>query len=68
MSPNGIDLAIGSQIRRQRTLRGMSISDLANNIGVSEFEAAQYEEGKKRVKASALVRACKLFGSHGVDY
>ncbi len=62
MVPNRIDLAIGAQIRRQRNTLGMSMSDLSTNIGASEFEIAQFENGTKRINAPALVRICKLFG------
>jgi transcriptional regulator with XRE-family HTH domain len=67
MVANGIDLAIGARIRRQRKTLRMSISDLSKNIGVSEFEIAQFENGNRRLSAPILVRLCKIFGV-GIAY
>jgi transcriptional regulator with XRE-family HTH domain len=67
MVANGIDLAIGARIRRQRKTLRMSISDLSKNIGVSELEVAQFENGNKRLSAPILIRLCKIFGV-GIAY
>ncbi len=61
MAANRIDLVIGAQIRRQRNALGISISALSASIGASEFEITQFENGKKRISAAALLRICKLF-------
>jgi len=52
--PNSIDKYVGSRIRMQRLLLGMSQEKLAGAIGLTFQQVQKYEKGVNRVGASRL--------------
>jgi transcriptional regulator with XRE-family HTH domain len=52
--PHPIDLHVGSRIRLQRILRGLTQSELAKLVGISFQSVQKYEHGENRVSASRL--------------
>jgi transcriptional regulator with XRE-family HTH domain len=52
--PHPIDVHVGSRIRLQRIVHGLTQSDLANRVGVSFQSVQKYERGENRVSASRL--------------
>jgi transcriptional regulator with XRE-family HTH domain len=61
-SPDPIDVEVGRRIRIQRTLRGISQTDLGQKIGVTFQQVQKYEKGANRVGASRLTRIAKVLG------
>lgn len=53
-SPNHIDAVVGLQIRRQRTLLGLSQEELAAKLGISFQQIQKYEGGSNRIGAGRL--------------
>ena len=53
-TPNPIDKYVGSRIRAQRLLIGMSQEKLGNAIGLTFQQVQKYEKGTNRVGASRL--------------
>jgi transcriptional regulator with XRE-family HTH domain len=52
--PHPIDLYVGSRIRLQRIMRGLTQSELAKLVGISFQSVQKYERGENRVSASRL--------------
>lgn len=52
--PNPTDIHVGSRIRMQRQLRGMSQVTLAEGLGITFQQVQKYEKGTNRVGASRL--------------
>ncbi len=52
--PHPIDVYVGSRIRLQRILRGLTQSELAKLVGISFQSVQKYERGENRVSASRL--------------
>jgi transcriptional regulator with XRE-family HTH domain len=55
-SANAIDEIVGHNIRIHRMQRGMSQTDLAEQLGVSCQQVQKYEKGVNRVGSSRLYR------------
>ncbi|ANL31896.1 XRE family transcriptional regulator protein (plasmid) [Rhizobium phaseoli] len=53
-APNAIDVHVGSRIRLQRGLMGMSQKTLADGLGVTFQQVQKYEKGRNRVGSSRL--------------
>lgn len=53
--PNPIDLHVGDCVRRGRRMRGMSLAELADRIGLADQQVQEYERGLQRISASRLV-------------
>ena len=52
--PHPIDVYVGSRIRLQRIMRGMTQTELAKLVGISFQSVQKYERGENRVSASRL--------------
>ena len=61
-APHPVDLHVGSRIRQQRTLLGMSQTDLGEAVGISYQQCQKYEKGANRVSASMMWEFCKVLG------
>lgn len=61
-SPHPVDVHVGARIRQQRTLLGMSQSDLGNAAGITFQQQQKYENGSNRVSASKLWAFAKALG------
>jgi transcriptional regulator with XRE-family HTH domain len=60
-SANAIDEVVGHNIRIHRMQRGMSQTDLAEQLGVSCQQVQKYEKGVNRVGSSRLYRLADVF-------
>jgi transcriptional regulator with XRE-family HTH domain len=56
------DRLLGANIRRERTLRGLSQQDLAQAIGVTYQQAHKYEVGTNRISAARLHLIANVLG------
>jgi len=61
-TPDPIDVEVGSKIKAQRRLRGMSQDTLAASLGVTFQQIQKYEKGTNRVSSSRLPVIAKTFG------
>ncbi len=52
---NQIDVAVGANLRRVRSLRQMSQEALATQLGITFQQVQKYEKGVNRISASKLV-------------
>jgi transcriptional regulator with XRE-family HTH domain len=52
--PHPIDVYVGTRIRLQRIMRGLTQSELAELVGISFQSVQKYERGENRVSASRL--------------
>jgi len=57
-----IDAHIGSKVRAQRTLLGMSQTELASRVGITFQQIQKYEQGKNRMGASRLYAIARALG------
>ena len=61
-APNAIDIHVGSRIRLQRALKGMSQTTLAEGLGVTFQQVQKYEKGTNRVGSSRLQAIAGILG------
>lgn len=61
-TPNAIDIHVGSRIRLQRALKGMSQTTLAEGLGVTFQQVQKYEKGTNRVGSSRLQAIANILG------
>lgn len=57
-----VDIHVGARIRQQRTLQGMSQTDLGNAVGITFQQIQKYENGANRVSASRLWQFAQALG------
>lgn len=55
-----IDIKAGKVLRRERTLRGYSQSDLADYLGITFQQIQKYEKGTNRMSISTLFAICEF--------
>ena len=60
--PHPIDVYVGSRIRLQRIMRGLTQSEVAKLVGISFQSVQKYERGENRVSASRLHEFAKALG------
>jgi transcriptional regulator with XRE-family HTH domain len=58
--PNPIDKRIGSRVRMQRNLVGISQTKLAEALGVTFQQVQKYENGANRISASRLPEIARI--------
>ena len=56
--PDPLDAMVGAKIRVLRVSRGLSQSDLADEIGVTFQQVQKYEKGVNRLAGSKLILVC----------
>ncbi|WP_375374126.1 helix-turn-helix domain-containing protein [Ensifer sp. ENS12] len=61
-APNSIDVHVGSRIRLQRVLKGMSQTTLAEGLGITFQQVQKYEKGTNRVGSSRLQAIASILG------
>jgi transcriptional regulator with XRE-family HTH domain len=61
-TPHPVDLHVGSRIRQQRTLLGMSMEALAEKVGLTYQQVQKYEKGANRCSASRMWAFGKALG------
>ena len=52
--PNPIDIHVGKRLRLRRNMLNISLSDLAEELGISYQQIQHYEKGTNRITASRL--------------
>ena len=60
----------GKTLRAIRSLRGITQADLAIKAGISPTAIAEFETGKRDIRASTIAKLCKALGvavTHTVD-
>ena len=60
--PNATDVHIGQRLRMLRIAKGMSQSDVANELGITFQQIQKYENGSNRIGAGRLQEIANLFG------
>src|SRR5215468_3285590 len=60
--PNPIDLHVGSRVRLQRMLLGMSQEKLGERLGLTFQQIQKYEKGINRIGASRLFDLSQVLG------
>ena len=61
-APHPTDILVGQQLRRQRTLLGMSQERLGSLLGVTYQQIQKYERGINRVGSSRLQELARILG------
>ena len=59
--PNPIDIHVGSRVRMQRVLAGMSQQKLGNELKLTFQQVQKYEKGVNRIGASRLWELAQIF-------
>lgn len=65
--PHPTDVYVGRRIREARVAKGMSQTDLGDQLGVSFQQVQKYEKGTNRIGASRLLQTAKALNVT-VDY
>ena len=60
--PNPIDVHVGSRVRLQRMLRGISQEKLGEKLGLTFQQIQKYEKGVNRIGASRLFDLANVLG------
>jgi transcriptional regulator with XRE-family HTH domain len=60
--PNPIDRHVGSRVRMQRMLAGISQEKLGEALGLTFQQVQKYEKGTNRISASRLQQIAKMLG------
>ena len=60
--PNPIDVHVGSRVRLQRMLRGISQERLGESLGLTFQQIQKYEKGVNRIGASRLYELANALG------
>ncbi len=60
--PNPIDAHVGSRVRLQRMLRGISQEKLGEKLGLTFQQIQKYEKGVNRIGASRLFELANVLG------
>ncbi|MGX1790228.1 helix-turn-helix domain-containing protein [Bosea sp. NPDC055332] len=60
--PNPIDRHVGSRVRMQRMLVGVSQEKLGEALGLTFQQVQKYEKGTNRISASRLQQIAKMLG------
>jgi transcriptional regulator with XRE-family HTH domain len=62
--PDNIDVEVGRLVRVQRIARGLSQTELGNQIGVTFQQVQKYESGANRISMGRLTRIGRVLGVH----
>ena len=60
--PDSTDVEIGRLVRVQRIARGLSQTELGNQIGVTFQQVQKYESGANRISMGRLTRISRVLG------
>ncbi len=53
-NPHPVDMHVGARVRQRRVLLGMTLTDLADAMGMSFQQVQKYERGTNRIGAGRL--------------
>jgi transcriptional regulator with XRE-family HTH domain len=62
--PDNIDVEVGRLVRVQRIAKGLSQTELGNQIGVTFQQVQKYESGGNRISMGRLTRIGRVLGVH----
>src|SRR3984893_10667600 len=60
--PDNIDVEVGRLVRVQRIAKGLSQTELGNQIGVTFQQVQKYESGANRISMGRLTRIGRVLG------
>ena len=60
INPNAIDVHVGSRLKLKRMSLGLSLRELAEQIGVTTSLINKYEDASVRIPVSNLWNICKV--------
>jgi len=66
--PNTTDVYIGKRLRMLRLSRGLSQTDIANQLGITFQQIQKYENGRNRIGAGRLREMANLLGVSAVYF
>lgn len=61
-SPNDVDRLVGSRVRMQRMIIGISQEKLGEALGLTFQQVQKYEKGTNRISASRLQKIASVLG------
>ena len=67
-SPNDIDLLVGRKLRKLRLEAGLTLQDLAQQIGVSHQQLQKYETGSNRISVGMLAVIAEALGAGIMEF
>ena len=67
-SPNDIDLLVGKKLRKLRLEAGLTLQDLAQQIGVSHQQLQKYETGSNRLSVGMLPVVAEALGAEIMEF
>lgn len=67
-TPHKVDVAVGERLKQLRTMRGMSQSDVAKELGISFQQIQKYEMGVNRTSASRLYDLAQVLEVTPADF
>jgi transcriptional regulator with XRE-family HTH domain len=59
-SADSLDKYVGTRVRTQRMIAGLSQQDLAAKLGLSFQQLQKYEKGSNRLRASRMHQICEI--------
>lgn len=60
--PDSVDAHVGSRVRQQRLVLGMSQHELAKKLGLTFQQVQKYERGANRIGAGRLYKLSRILG------
>lgn len=63
-TPHPVDIHVGQALRIQRTLAGMSQTEVADKLGLTFQQIQKYERGMNRISASKLFELSQILEVH----
>ena len=60
--PDNVDVEVGRLVRVQRIAKGLSQTELGNQIGVTFQQVQKYESGANRISMGRLTRISRVLG------
>lgn len=61
-APSDIDRAVGERVRELRLLRGLTLAELGNQLGISHQQLQKYETGTNRLSAGMVAGVAESLG------
>jgi transcriptional regulator with XRE-family HTH domain len=63
-----VDIIVGSNVRKRRSMKKMSQTELGERIGITFQQIQKYEKGTNRISASRLHDIATVFGVDVADF
>jgi transcriptional regulator with XRE-family HTH domain len=59
----GVDLAVGRRLRERRVMLGLTLQQVAEQVGITHQQLAKYERGANRLSAGLLHETAQALGA-----